>query len=156
MPIATGDSVTFKYTGRLDDGTVFDTSQETVAETEGLAEAQPDREYAPLTVEVGAEQVIPGMEDGLRGLEEGTSTTLEIPPEEAYGEWTEEQVQTFGTDDLRETLGGETPEEGAYLEAQNGQQGEIVHVDEEATRVDFNHALAGEALAFDVEIVDVT
>ena len=154
MTIATGDTVTIEYTGRLDDGTVFDSSKETVAKEAGLAEAQPDREYEPLTVEVGAGQVIEGMEDGLLGLDEGESTTLEIPPEEAYGEWTEEHVQEFETDELNEML-GQTPEEGAFLQAQNGQHGEITHVDDELVKVDFNPDLAGETLEFDVEIVEI-
>jgi FKBP-type peptidyl-prolyl cis-trans isomerase 2 len=155
MTIATGDSVTFEYTGRLDDETVFDTSRREVAEDAGLAEAQPDRDYTPLTVDIGAEQVIEGMEEGLVGLEQGESTTIEIPPEKAYGEWSEEQVQSYDTDELREVLGGETPEEGAYLEAQNGQVGEVIHADDEEIRVDLNHELAGETLTFDLEIVDV-
>ena len=155
MTIATGDSVTLEYTGRLDDETVFDTSREAVAEEAGLAEAQPDREYAPLTVDVGAEQVIEGMEEGLVGLEAGETTTLTIPPEKAYGERSEERIQEFETEELREMLGGQTPEEGAYLEAQNGQHGEVVHSGEEVVRVDFNPRLAGETLTFDVEIVDV-
>ncbi|MFB6121263.1 MAG: peptidylprolyl isomerase [Halobacteriaceae archaeon] len=155
MTITNGDSVALEYTGRLDDGTVFDTTREAVAEEAGLAAAQPDREYAPLTVDVGAGEVIEGMEDGLIGLEEGEETTIEIPPEEGYGEWTEERVQEFETAELRELLGGEL-EEGAYLEAQNGQRGEIVHVDEETVRVDFNPELAGEHLEFEVEIVDVS
>ena len=155
MTIDTGDSVTLEYTGRLDDDTVFDTSRQSVAEEAGLAEAQPDREYAPLTVEIGDEQVIEGMEEGLIGLEAGETDTLTIPPEKAYGEPTDENVQAFDTDELREMLGGQTPEEGSYLEAQNGRQGEVVHVDEEVVRVDFNPRLAGETLTFDVEIVDV-
>jgi len=155
MSIATGDSVTLEYTGQLDDGTVFDTSREGVAAETGLAEAQPEREYAPLTVEVGAEEVIEGMDKGLVGLEAGETATLSIPPEEAYGEWTEEYVQEFETDELREMLGGQTPEEGAQLEAQNGQRGDVVHVDEDAVRVDFNPDLAGETLEFDVEILEV-
>ncbi|MFA9516221.1 peptidylprolyl isomerase [Halopenitus sp. H-Gu1] len=156
MAIATGDSVTLEYTGRLDDEeTVFDTSRASVAEEAGLADAQPDREYDPLTVEVGAEQVIEGMDDGLVGLEPGETTTLTIPPEKAYGEWTEERIQEFETEELRGMLGGQTPEEGAYLEAQNGQQGEVIHVDEDVIRVDFNPELAGETLVFDIEIVDV-
>lgn len=154
MTIATGDSVTLEYTGRLDDGTVFDTSKQSVAESEGLAAAQPDREYAPLTVEIGAGEVIQGMEEGLIGLDAGEETTLEIPPEEAYGEWSEDHVQEFDTDELTEMV-GQTPEEGAFLEAQNGQHGEITHVDDEIVRVDFNPDLAGETLEFDVEIVDV-
>ena len=147
--------MTLEYTGRLDDETVFDTSRETVAEEAGLAEAQPDREYAPLTVEVGAEQVIEGMEEGLVGLEAGETTTLTIPPEKGYGERSEERIQEFETEELREMLGGQTPEEGAYLEAQNGQHGEVVHSGEDVVRVDFNPRLAGETLTFEIEIVDV-
>ncbi|MFB6136732.1 MAG: peptidylprolyl isomerase [Halobacteriaceae archaeon] len=155
MTIATGDSVTLEYTGRLDDGSVFDTSRESVAEEEGLAAAQPEREYDPLTVEVGAGRIIDGLEDALVGMEAGAEATVTVPPEEAYGEWSEERVQEFDTAELVEMTGGQTPEEGAVLEAQNGQRGELVHVDEETTRVDFNPELAGETLEFDVEIVDV-
>ncbi len=155
MTISTGDSVTLEYTGRLDDTeTVFDTSREDVAEEEGLTAAQPDRDYAPLTVEVGAGQVIEGMDDGLVGLDEGETTTLSIPPEKAYGEWTEEHVQEFETDELNEML-GQVPEEGTYLEAQNGQQGEVIAVTDEVVKVDFNPDLAGETLAFDVEILEI-
>ena len=155
MTITTGDAVAIEYTGRLDDGTIFDTTRAEIAEETGLAEAQPEREYAPLTVDVGEEQVIAGMEDALLGLEAGTETSIEIEPEEAYGEWSEERVQEFETEELRELLGGEL-EEGAYLEAQNGQRGEIIHVDEETVRVDFNPELAGETLSFDIEVVDVS
>jgi FKBP-type peptidyl-prolyl cis-trans isomerase 2 len=155
MTIATGDSVRLEYTGRLDDETVFDTSRESVAEEAGLAEAQPDREYAPLKVDVGAEQVIEGMEEGLIGLEAGETTTLSIPPEKAYGERSEENIQEFETEQLREMLGGQTPEEGAYLEAQNGQHGEVIHSGDEVVRVDFNPRLAGETLTFEIEVLDV-
>jgi len=155
MPIATGDSVTLEYTGRTDDGAVFDTSREAVAEDAGLTDPEGEREYGPLTVDVGAQQVIEGMEEGLLDLEEGDETTIEVPPEKGYGEWSEEDVQSFDTVELREMLGGQTPEEGEYLESQSGQLGEVVHVDDEEVRVDFNHELAGETLAFDVEIVAV-
>ena len=155
MTIATGDSVTLEYTGRLDDETVFDTSRRSVAEETGLAEAQPDREYTPLTVDIGAEQVIEGMEEGLIGLEAGATETLSIPPEKAYGNPSNDNIQEFETEELREMLGGQMPEEGSYLEAQNGQHGEIVHVDEEIVRVDFNPRLAGETLTFEIEIIDV-
>lgn len=156
MSITTGDSVILEYTGKLDDGTVFDTSKESVAQEAGLAEAQPDREYTPLTVEVGGGQVIEGMDEGLVGLEAGETETLTIPPEKAYGEPSEENIEEFETEELREMLGGQLPEEGSYLEAQDGSQGEIVHVDEDVIRADFNPPLAGETLTFDVEIIDVS
>jgi len=62
--------------------------------------AQPDREYAPLTVEIGDEQIIEGMEEGLIGLEAGETETLTIPPEKAYGEPSDENIQEFETEEL--------------------------------------------------------
>ena len=94
MTIEAGDSVTVEYTGRLEDGTVFDTSVESVAEECGIADADPDGEYAPLTFEIGAQQVVAGTEEGLTGLEAGEETTLAIPPEKAYGERSEEKSRS--------------------------------------------------------------
>ncbi|QLC34883.1 FKBP-type peptidyl-prolyl cis-trans isomerase (plasmid) [Halarchaeum sp. CBA1220] len=152
MTISDGDTVTFEYTGRLQDGTVFDTSREDVAEEEGIADDR--RDYEPLTAEVGAGAVIEGMEDGLVGLDAGESDTLEIPPEKAYGERTDERVQEFETEQLVEML-GQRPEEGDQLQAQNGQRGTVTHVDDDVVKVDFNPELAGETLVFDIEVVDV-
>ncbi len=156
MAISTGDTVTIEYVGRLpEDKTVFDTSRRAVAEENGLAEAQPDRDFDPLSVEVGSGRVIEGMDEGLVGLESGETETLTIPPAKGYGEWDEDQVQEFETDDLSEMLGGQTPEEGEQLQAESGQRGEVTHVDEETVRVDFNPALAGETLEFEVEVLDI-
>jgi len=157
VTVSTGDVVTIEYVGRLDNepATVFDTSREQVAEDSGLADAQPDREYTPLTVEVGAEQVIQGVDEGLVGLEAGEVTTLSLPPAKAYGEWSEDRVQEFDAAELEEMLGGQTPEEGAQLEAQNGQRGSVIDVDEEVVRVDFNSELAGKPLEFEIEVLEV-
>lgn len=155
MAIETGDVVTLEYTGRLDDGTVFDTSREAVAEAADL-DADPDREYEPLTVEVGAGRLIEGLEDAVVGLEEGAETTVTVPPAEAYGEWTEDLVEEFRTADLREELDGGGLTEGAYLRGRQGERGEIVHVDDETVRVDFNPELAGERLEFEIEVVEVS
>lgn len=155
MAIATGDSVTIEYTGRLDDGTVFDTSREEVANETELADAQPDREYGPLTVEVGEGRIIEGLEDALIGLEQGATPTVAIPPEKGYGEWTEQRVQEYDPGEFRQMVSGEIPDEGARLERQDGGLAEVVHVSEEVVRVDFNPQLAGKTLEFDIEIVDV-
>lgn len=155
MVISTGDAVTIEYTGRLDDGTVFDTSRESVADEEGLVDAQPDREYGPITVEIGAERVIEGLEDALIGMEQGDSPTIAVPPEKGYGEWSEENVREYDPEEFSRMVGDGTPEEGAYVETQDGGLAEIVHVGSEAVRVDFNSELAGETLEFDIEVVDV-
>lgn len=156
MAITDGDSVTIEYTGKMDDGTVFDTSLESVAKEEGLDDPEADREFQPLTFEIGAGQIIPGLEDGLRGKEEGDSPTVEISPEDGYGEWSEEKVEEYGVEELKEMTGGNEPEEGAYLQSQNGGLAQITDVGDEVVRVDFNHQLAGETLEFDVDIVDVS
>ena len=155
MAISDGDAVTIEYTGRLQDGTVFDTSQRDVAEEIGLAAAQPDREYGPLTVEVGDGRVIEGLEEALVGMEAGDERTVTLPPEKAYGEPTDERVLEYETANFREMLGGEEPTEGMNVRGQRGEIGEVVDVDEETVRVDFNHELAGETLEFEVEVVEV-
>ncbi|MFB6299959.1 MAG: peptidylprolyl isomerase [Halobacteriales archaeon] len=155
MPITTGDSVTIEFTGRLPDGTVFDTSRQAVAEESELAEGQPEREFSPLTIEIGNGRVIDGLEEALLEKEEGASFTETIPPEKGYGEWTEENVREWPADEFSQMVGGQTPEQGDYIETEDGGLAEIIHVDEEVVRVDFNHELAGEALEFDIEITAV-
>lgn len=147
--------MTIEYTGRLDDGSVFDTSHASVAEESGLAADQPDREYGPLTVEIGEERIIEGLEDALIGQESGDNPIVAIPPEKAYGSRSEDQVREYGREEFEEMVGNEPPQEGAYLETQEGGLAEVTHVDESVVQVDFNHPLAGETLEFDVEIVEV-
>ena len=154
MTISTGDSVTIAYTGRLDDGTVFDTTEEAVAEEAGLRDEQPDREFEPLTVEVGAGNLIEGMEQGLLGLESGDSKTITIPPEEAYGEATGDNVQEFDPEEFAAMIGQE-PAEGMQVRAQGGGTGTVVDVTDEAVSVDFEHPLAGETLTFEIDVLAV-
>jgi FKBP-type peptidyl-prolyl cis-trans isomerase 2 len=154
MAITTGDTVTFEYTARLDDGSVFDTSDEAVAEEAGLEEHKR-REYEPLTVTVGEGQVIEGLDEGLVGLDVGEGTTVTIPPEKAYGEWDEDLVQEHDAEQFSQMIAGGDPEEGVHFETQDGQLGKIVHAGDDVVRLDFNHDLAGETLTFEIEIVDV-
>lgn len=155
MAIAAGDTVTVEYTGRLDDGSVFDTSQRSVAETAGLLEAQPDRSFDPLTVDIGAGELIDGFEDALVGLEAGDEVTVEIPPEEAYGAWEEDRVNDIPREEIDPLVGNQSIEAGDFLQTERGTMQEVLHVDDEIVRVDFNHRLAGEVLEFEIEVVDV-
>lgn len=155
MGIEPGDQATIEYTGRLTDETVFDTSRERVAEESGLLDAQPDREFEPITVEPGAGQLIEGFEEGLMGLEEGDTETITVPPEKGYGEKSDDRIMERDRAEFEELLEGETPEEGMLIQTEQQQVGEIVHVGEEVVRIDFNHELAGETLEFDVEIVAI-
>lgn len=155
MGISTGDSATIEYTGRLDDGTVFDTSHESVAEESGLADEQPEREYGPLAVDVGAGKVIDGIEEALIGMEAGDSEVVTIPPEKGYGERSDDRIVEYDVARFREMLQGEEPTEGLRVQTEQGLPGEVVHAGPEVVRVDFNHELAGETLEFEIEVVDV-
>jgi FKBP-type peptidyl-prolyl cis-trans isomerase 2 len=154
MAITTGDTVTIEYTGRLDDDTVFDTTDESVAEEAGLREQQPNREFEPLTVEVGEGNLIEGMEDGLLGLEAGDSETLTIPPEKAYGTESDGQTREFGREQF-ESMVGQEAAEGMQVQAQGGANGTVTSIDGDTVEVSFQHPLAGETLTFEIEVLSV-
>lgn len=136
----TGDTVRIHYTGTLEDGTIFDSSD--------------GRD--PLEFTLGAQQVIPGFDKAVSGMNVGDSSTTTIPPEEAYGEHNPELLLEFGRDQLPPEL---DPEIGMQIALQhpNGQPIPvvIVEVSPDAVILDANHQLAGKTLIFDVELVEI-
>jgi peptidylprolyl isomerase len=138
--VKSGDVVRIHYTGKLDDGTVFDSSQ--------------GRE--PLEFEVGAGQIIPGLERQVEGLTVGARETINVPALEAYGPHDDAQVQVVPRDAVPQTI---ELEHGARLQAQtsDGRQIALTVVDFDDTQVtlDANHPLAGKDLIFEIEIVEV-
>jgi len=157
MTITDGDDVTIEYVGRLEDQTLFDTSDRALAEETGLAEEHPDRAYEPLTVNVGEGNVIEGLEEALRGLEEGQSTAVRIPPEKAYGRYEESRVAEYDRGAFEEMMGDRELVIGFEVEAKDsGLPGEVSEIRDDSVIVDFNHELAGETLEFEIEVVDVS
>jgi len=135
-----GDSVRIHYTGRLEDGTVFDRSEP----------------RGPLEFTLGEGRIIPGFEEAVQGMEQGEIKTVTIPPEQAYGEVRDELILTVPAVQLPE---GFAPEVGKQLEMRTG-EGEtvpvrVVEVGENAVRLDANHPLAGKELIFDLELVAI-
>lgn len=135
-----GDTVKIHYTGKLEDGTVFDSST--------------NRE--PLEFTISGGQVIPGFEQAVIGMSPGESKTTKIPMAKAYGPYREEMVLEVGRDKMPSDL---QPEIGQQLQIQqpNGQRiGVIVtKVTESDVRLDANHPLAGQDLTFDIELVAI-
>jgi peptidylprolyl isomerase/FKBP-type peptidyl-prolyl cis-trans isomerase SlpA len=135
-----GDTVEVHYTGKLEDGTVFDTSQ--------------DRE--PLSFTLGEEKVIPGFEQAVEGMEPGDTKTEELSPDEAYGQRREDMVMELERDQIPEDV---DPQVGQQLQLrmQNGQTVPVVITDlgEESVTIDANHPLAGKKLIFEIELLDV-
>lgn len=135
-----GDTVKVHYTGSLSDGTVFDSSQ--------------DRE--PLEFQIGSQQIIPGFEKEVTGMEVGESKTFTVTPEEGYGDRNEQML----IDVEREQLPSEIdPEEGMMLQVR-GQDGSVSNVvvsevtDDKVT-LDANHPLAGKDLTFEVKLEEI-
>lgn len=82
-----GDTVSVNYIGALENGTLFDTSIEAEAKKANLP-LRPA--YSPLSFTVGAGQMIEGFDSAVVGMKEGQEKTVTIPPEEAYGVWSQE------------------------------------------------------------------
>lgn len=135
-----GDTVKVHYTGTLENGEVFDTSQE--------------RE--PLEFQLGQGQLIPGFEKAVIGMSEGDSTTVDIPSDEAYGEVREDLVITVPKDQLPDDV---EPQVGMQLQVnqQNGQPipVRITEIKDEELVLDANHPLAGKDLTFEIELLEV-
>ncbi len=94
-----GDTVSVHYTGTLDDGTIFDTSRESVARENDIY--NPARVYSPLEFTLGSGQMIPGFDRAVRGITPGETKTVTIPPEEAYGsETVEEEIERRFLEDV--------------------------------------------------------
>ncbi len=83
MSIENGDHVEVDYTGKLKDGTIFDSSIKDVAKKGGVFDK--NRNYQPLAFKVGEGKLIAGFEKGVLGMNVGEKKTVEIPPEQAYG-----------------------------------------------------------------------
>jgi len=154
MTISTGDSVTIEYTARTGDGTIFDTSRQSIATKAGLTETQPDREYEAFTFEVGGGMVIEGLDEALIGLEEGARSTVTVSPKRAYGEWKQSRVREYDADNVE--IAGGTIEKGSRVKSDDGTVAKITHAGPDTVRVDHNNPLAGNTVQFEVEIVSVT
>jgi FKBP-type peptidyl-prolyl cis-trans isomerase 2 len=135
-----GDTVRIHYTGTLNDGSVFDSSQ--------------GRE--PLEFTLGAGQVIPGFDAAVDGMAVGDRKVAEIPADEAYGPRHDQAVQ----DVPRADIPAEIPlEVGLQLQMQSP-TGQVMPVTvtaitDDAVTLDANHMLAGKDLTFDIELVSI-
>ena len=132
-------TVSVNYTGRLEDGTVFDSS------------LNPGRE--PLSTTLGQGALIPGFEKGLLGMSVGESKTVNIPCVEAYGDLNEQLVAEVPKDRVPEGV-----TEGQMLQTmtQQGPMNVVVkEVKDDVVILDANHPLAGKDLIFDLEVVSI-
>ena len=135
-----GDTVKVHYTGTLEDGTVFDSSLNT----------------EPLEFTLGGGKTIEGFENAILGMKVGEKKTVDIPSDQAYGEYNEEWVlemeRSEFPEDIEIEIGQQLPmmtQDGSVFYVT------VVAVSETAVTVDANHRLAGKDLTFEIELVEV-
>jgi peptidylprolyl isomerase len=134
-----GNTVRVHYTGKLDDGTVFDSS----------------KEREPLEFTLGTGEVIRGFEEAVAGMEPGQEQTVKIPAEQAYGSPREDLVFQVPKEQFPDEI---TPEVGQQLQVAQGEEVALVTVTEVNTTevtLDANHPLAGKDLTFELELVEI-
>lgn len=136
----TGDTVKVHYTGRLDDGTVFDSSLE----------------KEPLEFELGQGQIIPGFEEAVNGMNPGESKNISIPAADAFGDYHDELIQEVPRQEFQTDV---EPQIGQrYKIDQPGEQPLILtvtNVSADSVTLDGNHPLAGKNLNFDIKLVEI-
>jgi peptidylprolyl isomerase len=140
MKAKQGDTVQVHYTGTLDDGRVFDSS-------EGRN---------PLEFTLGSGQVIKGFDAAVDGMSPGDSRRVTIPAHEAYGARRDDLVAVVDRDQFPDDL---QPEVGQQLQvSQDGQTYVVIVTDVNAENVtlDANHPLAGQDLTFELQLVSMS
>ncbi len=135
-----GDTVRVHYKGTLNDGSVFDSSQ--------------GRD--PLEFTVGAQQVIPGFETAVDGMNTGDTKTVTIPSDNAYGTYRDDLLMKVPADQFPPDM---QPEVGMQLAIQQpgGQQVpvKVAKVEDDGVTLDANHPLAGQDLTFEITLEEV-
>ncbi len=136
-----GDTVKVHYTGKLDDGTVFDSSEN----------------KEPLEFKIGEGQVIVGFEEAVIGMDKGDSKTAKIPADKAYGPHREDMVIEVDRDKLS---ADRVPQKGELWQISRENDDPIIvmvaNVDDNKVILDANHPLAGKELTFDIQVEEIS
>lgn len=148
MSVKDGDFLRLEYTGKVQEtGEVFDTTDEKVAEEEGIK--SENKIYGAIPIIVGAGHVLKGIEEALIGMKEGEEKTVEIPPEEGFGQRDPKLMQLIPMAEFRKQ--GIKPQVGMGITMENT-TGVIRSISGGRVRVDFNHELAGKNLTYNVKV----
>lgn len=138
--VQSGHTIKVHYTGRFEDGMIFDSSMG----------------GNPLEFTLGKHEVIQGFEEAALGMGVGDTKTVSIGPKDAYGDYNENLVVDMPREYFPEEI---SPEVGMRLIIvdNNGEEMPVIvsDIQEESVRLDANHPLAGKTLIFDIELVEI-
>lgn len=146
MGLQKGDFVRVTYTVKVQGGAVIETTEESVAKEMGLH--KEGATYGPRTLILGANSVIPGLEEAILGKEAGQKGSVTVPPEKGFGPRQPDRIETFTVAKFPEP-----PYPGMEVSLE-GRQGVVETVIGRRVRVDFNHPLAGKSLVYDYAVAE--
>lgn len=138
--VKNGDTIRVHYTGRLTDGTIFDSSD--------------GRE--PLEFQVGSGMVIKGFDEGVLNMLVGDKKTITIPSADAYGDYNEAMLLEFDKSALPSDVEAQVGQV-LHMSDDSGNVFPVVlaEIKENSVIIDANHQLAGKDLVFDLELVEI-
>ena len=135
-----GDKVLVHYSGKLDSGILFDSSEGS----------------DPIEIELGSGKFIAGFEEAVIGMSPGESKTVQIPPEKAYGKYSEDRVIKVDKKDFPEEI---VPAEGMTLEICDSKgimvPVQVTEISENTVTLDANHPLSEQTLTFEIKLVEI-
>ena len=132
--VGSGDTVKFSFVGRLEGGSIFDTSDE------------------PISIEIGAEKLIRGLDKEILGMVRGEKKEITVSPEEGYGLEDPSFVGTIPLEAFKKN--NIEPQIGIMLRTPHGNC-HVTGVSDKGVEVDYNHPLAGKTLIFDIKIEEI-
>lgn len=147
MTIKDGDFIKISYTGKLDNGTVFDTTNEELAKVHNIY--NENARYGGDIIIIGANQIIQGLEEDIKEHDTGYDGTVSIPPQKGFGERNSKLVK-----DLPIKKFQQTPKEGMEVQI-DGKMGTVTKVMGRHARVDFNTPMAGKTVTYNYKLEDV-
>ena len=144
MVVQKGDFIKLSYTGKLENGTVFDTTDANVAKEFGIYNEQAS--YGPETVVVGKGFVVAGLDEDLIGKNVGDKGSVTVPPEKGFGLRRIDQIETIPVKKFKEPI-----RPGVRVNV-GGRTGTVESIAGGRARVNFNSPLAGETLNYEYTV----
>lgn len=145
-----GNYVLINYTGKFEDGTVFDTTLKEKALEAGIYDKEKD--YRPFFFRTDCKQVIKGIDKAILGMKEGEEKISKIPQEDAYGEYKNYLVQEIPLKRLELST---PPEVGKTIITPGGREVKVLASTDTHATLDFNHPLAGKTLILEIKLVSI-
>jgi len=158
-----GDKVLFNYVGKLEDGTIFDSTFESDCADDdcssddcGTDDCGCGHASGPMELVIGSGEFFPAVEEALAAMSEGEKKSIVIPAAEAFGEFDADKLFTVQVSDLPEDFEAQVGDELILSGDDDEELGvTVVEMTAEEITFDANHPLAGQNLTFELELVNI-